>query len=106
MILLPDHKMHQAILQVLSDLPEDDQNISQTRFAPVKYRPITVNIEVKLPGEGKNDMMIQLAVWTAAQMKKLNVLSGALAPIGKPLVSVERHDWRLYTTFQTDDGRG
>jgi hypothetical protein len=105
MILLPDHEMHQAILQVLSDLPEEDQNINQTRFAPVKYRPITVNIGVKLPEEGNNDMMVKLAVWTAAQLKKLNVLSGTLAPVGIPLVSVERHDWRLYSTFQKDDGK-
>jgi len=99
-ILLPDNKMHQAILQVLRDLPEEDQNINQTRSAPVKYRPITVNIEAKLPGEGKNDAMVQLAVWAAAQMEKLNALSGTLAPIGIPLVSVEGHDWRLYNTYQ------
>jgi hypothetical protein len=30
MILLPDDATHQAILQVLRDLPEDDQNINQT----------------------------------------------------------------------------
>jgi hypothetical protein len=103
MILLPDDKMHQAILQVLRDLPEEDQNINQTRSAPVKYRPITVNIEVKLPGEGKNDAMVQLAVWAAAQLEKLNALSGTLAPIGIPLVSVEGHDWRLYKTYQKED---
>jgi hypothetical protein len=104
MILLPDNAMHQAILQVLRDLPEDDQNINQTRSAPVKYRPITVNIEVKVPGEGKNEAMVQLAVWAAAQMEKLNTLSGKLAPIGIPLVSVEGHDWRLYSTYQKEDG--
>ncbi|KAF4627925.1 hypothetical protein G7Y89_g10226 [Cudoniella acicularis] len=103
MILLPDDKMHQAILQVLRDLPEEDQNVNQTRSAPVKYRPITVNIEVKLPGQGKNDAMVQLAVWAAAQLEKLNALSGALAPIGIPLVSVEGHDWRLYNTYQKED---
>jgi len=44
--------------------------------------------------------MVQLAVWAAAQMEKLNALSGTLAPIGIPLVSVEGHDWRLYNTYQ------
>ena len=72
--------------------PEENQNINQTRSASVKYRPITVNIEVKLPGEGKNDAMAQLAVWAAAQLEKLNALSGTLAPIGIPLVSVEGRD--------------
>ena len=104
MILLPDEVTHQAILQVLRDLPEDEQNINQTRSAPVKYRPITVNIEVKVPGGGKNEAMVQLAVWAAAQMEKLNALSGKLVPIGIPLVSVEGHDWRLYNTYQKGDG--
>ena len=103
MILLPDEETHQAILQVLRDLPEEDQNINQTRLAPVKYRPITVNIEVKLPGEGKNDTMVQLTVWAAAQLEKLSALSGTPARIGIPLVSVEGHDWRLYIAYQKDD---
>lgn len=38
---LPDDATHEAILQVLRDLPEDDQSINQTRSTPVKYRPIT-----------------------------------------------------------------
>ncbi len=105
MVLLPDDKLDQAILQVLRDLPEEDQNINQTRFAAVRYRPITVNIEVKLPGEGKNDAMVQLAVWGSAQLAKLNFLSGTLAPIGIPLVSVEGHDWRLYNTYQQEDSK-
>jgi hypothetical protein len=70
----------------------------------VKYRPITVNIEVKEPGEGKNEAMVQLAVWAAAQLEKLNTLTGELAPIGIPLVSVEGHDWRFYDTYQIEDG--
>lgn len=106
MILLPDNTTHQAILQVLRDLPEECQNINQTRSAPVKYRPITVNIEVKVPGEGKNEAMVQLAVWAAAQMEKRNTLTGTgkLAAIGIPLVSVEGHDWRFYQTYQQEDG--
>lgn len=104
MILLPDNEMHQSIFQVLRDLPEDDRNINQTRYTPVKYRPITVNIEVKIPGEGRNEAMVQLAVWAAAQMEKLNALSGKLATIGIPLIYIERHDWRLYNIYQEKDG--
>jgi hypothetical protein len=104
MILLPDKRMHRAILHILRDLPEEDRNINQTEFSAVAYRPITVNVEVKLPGKGTNESMIQLAVWSAAQFEKLNELSGTLAPIGIPLVSVEGHDWRLNITYQSDDG--
>ena len=105
MLLLPDPKTHHAILQVLCDLPEEDQNINQTNFAPLKYRPIPLNFEVKLPGEGQNDAKVQLAVWASAQLQKLNALSGgSLAPIGIPLVLVAGHYWRLYITyFQTDE---
>ena len=65
--------------------------------------PITVNIEVKVPGQGKNEAMVQLAVWAVAQMEKLNTLSGKFVPIGLPLVSVEGHDWRFYNIYQTED---
>jgi hypothetical protein len=50
-------------------------------FASVKYRPITASIKVKVPGEGNNEALVQLAVWTAAQIKKLNALNGKLAGI-------------------------
>jgi hypothetical protein len=73
----------------------------------VKYRPITVNIEVKVPGGGgKNEAMVQIAVWAAAQMEKRGALTGTgkLAAIGIPLVSVEGHDWRFYQTYQQEDG--
>ena len=36
---------HQAILQILRHVPENDQNINQTRSNPVRYRPISVNIK-------------------------------------------------------------
>ena len=49
--------------------------------------------------------MVQLAVWAAAQLQKLNALSGTLAPIGIPLVSVEGHDWRLYNIYQKEDSK-
>lgn len=83
-IILPNDAMHQAILQVLRDLPEDEPNINQTRSALARYRHITVNIEAKVPGEGKNEALAQLAVWTAAQMKRLNSLSRKLASIVIP----------------------
>jgi hypothetical protein len=104
MCLIPDDNTHQAILQLLRHLPEMDQNINQTRAAPVRYRPITVNIEVKLPGAGRNETMVQLSIWVAAQFNKLNTLSGRRVSIGIPLVSVEGHDWRIYIAYQKENG--
>jgi hypothetical protein len=62
MFLLPDDNSSRLILQALSELPEDEHNINQTRFAPVRYRPITVNVEVKLPGEGRDEAKVQLSI--------------------------------------------
>jgi hypothetical protein len=107
-VLLPDETMHRAILDVLRrSLDDEDHNINQTRSGPVRFRPITVNIEVKVPGEGRNQTMVQLSVWVTAQFKKLNALTdcrGAVREICIPLVSAEGHDWRVYIAYQTADG--
>jgi len=103
MCLIPDDDTHRSILQLLRHLPEMDQNINQTRAAPVRYRPITVNVEVKLPGAGRNETMVQLSIWVAAQFNKLNALSGKRVSIGIPLVSVEGHDWRIYIAYQKEN---
>jgi hypothetical protein len=58
---------------------------------------------VKVLGEGRNDTMVQLAVWTAAQLEKLNSLSGELVEIGIPLLYVEGHDWRGYIVYQEEE---
>ena len=51
-VLLPtDRTMYKGILEKLR-YSEDGYNINQTGYTPVKYRPITVNIKVKVPGEG------------------------------------------------------
>jgi hypothetical protein len=100
--------MHRAILDVLRQSYDDENhNINQTRSGPVRFRPITVNIEVKVPGEGRNQTMVQLSVWVTAQLKKLDALTegrGAVQRICIPLISVEGHDWRVSIAYQTSDG--
>lgn len=103
--LLPDHKLDEQIRLSLRDFPEEHQNINQTPFPPVKFRPISLNIEAKAPGSGKNDMMVQLSIWVAAQFKKLEVLRGAKSvDIGLPLISIEGHDWKGHMAYQVEDG--
>jgi hypothetical protein len=108
LVLVPNETMYQAILNVLRQSYDDeDHNVNQTRSGPVRFRPITVNIEVKVPGEGRNQTMVQLSVWVAAQFKKLNALTDgreAVQRIYIPLISVEGHDWRLSIAYQTADG--
>lgn len=104
LIIRPRPATHAGIRRVLQGLGDDHCNINQTRYAPVRFNPITVNIEVKPPGSGKNDAMVQLAIWVAAQFKKLNILSGEVVTIPIPLVWVEGHEWRVYVAFQKANG--
>lgn len=104
LMLLPQDSMREGIRRVLQSLDDENCNINQTRYAPVRFNPITVNIEVKPPGSGKNDAMVQLAIWVAAQFNKLNSLCDELAMVAIPLVWVEGHDWRVYIAFQKATG--
>ena len=103
--LLPDEKFRQQIRLSLRDFPTEHRNVNQTPFSPVKFRPISLNIEAKTPGSGKYDMMVQLSIWVAAQFKKLEMLRGAKSvDIGLPLVSIEGHDWKAHMAYQVEDG--
>jgi hypothetical protein len=102
-IVLLFEEEHDQILETLRHLPEEDQNINHTSFMPVRYKPIVINIEVKVPGQGKNETMVQLSIWVAAQFNKLQALRGKLTDIGIPLISVEGHQWTIYIAHQQND---
>jgi hypothetical protein len=102
-VLLFENKPNKQIREILHHLPEEDQNINHTSFMPIRYKPITISIEVKVPGQGKNETMVQLSIWVAAQFNKLQVLRGKLTDIGIPLLSVEGHDWKVHIAYQQDD---
>ena len=104
LMLLPQDSMREGIRRILQSLDDEHCNINQTRYAPVRFNPITVNIEVKPPGSGKNDAMVQLAIWVAAQFNKLNSLCEEVATVAIPLVWVEGHDWRVFIAFQKESG--
>jgi hypothetical protein len=103
-VLLFENKPNKQIREILRHLPEEDQNINHTSFMPIRYKPITISIEVKVPGQGKNETMVQLSIWVAAQFNKLQALRGKLTDIGIPLLSVEGHDWKVHMAYQQDDG--
>ena len=70
----------------------------------MRYKPITVNIEVKPPDCGQNDATMQLKIWATAQFNKLNDLSDGEATFMIPLVLVEGHDGRIFIAFRNTSG--
>ncbi|KAH8588320.1 hypothetical protein B0O99DRAFT_600903 [Bisporella sp. PMI_857] len=72
-----------------------NESLEQSRSALVEPKPFgPKHLNVKVPGEGNNEALVQLAVWTAAQIKKLNALNGKLAGIAIPQVLIAGHDWK------------
>jgi hypothetical protein len=71
-------------------------------YAPVRYNPVTVNIKVKPRGSGKNDAMVQLAIWAAAQFNKLNALSDEIVTIPIPLMWMEGPEEGIYHFSEGD----
>lgn len=105
LFLQPSANEESSIQDLLRSQPSEERSINQTRHEPIRYRPITVSVEVKVPGAGKNDAKVQLGIWVAAQIKRLNGLGplgdeNALGGMIFPLLSVEGHDWRLYIAYQ------
>ena len=66
--------MQEGIRQIFEGFDDELCNINQTGYVPVRFKPITVNIKVKPPGSGKNNAIVQLAIWVAAQFNRLNKL--------------------------------
>lgn len=70
------------------------QSINQTGFPALCERPIAVSIEVKRTSDGADKARLQLAVWLAAQWKKLQNLSDQL-PDYLLAFWIQGHDWSL-----------
>jgi len=73
------------------------QSLNQTFYDPLRYSPIAISIETKIPGEGWDTGLIQLATWASAQHTQLR---GLLLQGGKPttqclalpLIIIQGHD--------------
>lgn len=51
---------------ILKDTRDDEASINYSEHS-ASLQPIVANIEVKAPGSGRNDALVQLTVWVAAQ---------------------------------------
>ena len=60
-------------------VPDPQQSINQTPHFSLRQRPLAVSIETKTIGRTEEEARVQLAVWVAAQVKRLRHLVGSLA---------------------------
>lgn len=75
-------------------------SLSQTTFEPLRYSPVAVSFETKLPGESWADANLQLNTWALAQVAKLKELlikAGRPAVVipALPLVVVQGNEWKF-----------
>ncbi|KAH9827257.1 hypothetical protein Tdes44962_MAKER09780 [Teratosphaeria destructans] len=90
------------------------QNINffnQTKYGPIRFKPITVSIETKLPVEGGAKALVQLETWAQAQIQRLENLHSWvgdpwLVHMPLPLIAVHGDVWKLYYMQQNRDGHG
>lgn len=74
--------------------------LNQTEYEPVRYSPIAVSIETKVPGEGWDDAQLQMSTWMLAHIAKLKELClKAGAPEVRvpslPVIVVQGHEWNF-----------
>lgn len=74
-------------------------SINHTAQEHMRYQPIAVSIETKLPGESKREADKQLLVWVSGHFTRLRQLlstkqSQTIPAL--PLLLVQGHDWKLY----------
>lgn len=104
----PDEAMIEAMRLIAARDPYVTTSLNQTNHAPLRTRPVSVNIETKLTGHDWNKATVQVAIWVAAQFSKLEQLAAEVnKDIGSlpflPLIIVQGHDW---TFLAATRGRG
>ena len=108
LILQPNERLQMEIRHVMKGIGEGHRSINQTKYAPVRYKPITVNLKVKPPGSGKNNATVQLTIWATAQFNKPKDLNKGGAALIMPLMSIRlqhQSDTIRISEIQTDHGK-
>jgi hypothetical protein len=102
-VLVPDFQTHKDITTKLWS--DNLLSINHTKAEYVCFKPITVSIETKRPGMDEDSAKIQLGVWAAAHLERLQISSGpntVLSILSEAIV--QGHDWRLKIASMTSDG--
>lgn len=84
-------------------------SINHTSHTPLLAAPITMSIETKRPGEEWDTAQLQLGIWAAAHLTRLEQLSrqaGCQAPFAHvlPLIVIQGHDWSFLAASRAAPG--
>jgi len=106
----PDTAMINAMRIIAAHHPLDTASVNHTYHAPLRTKPISVNIETKLTGQHWNSAVVQLGVWMAAQFKKLEQMvteaNGELSSLPfLPAIVIQGHDWNFLAVTLDKDRR-
>ncbi|KAK5013714.1 hypothetical protein LTR60_003720, partial [Cryomyces antarcticus] len=111
--------LQRRIAQLTFPLGPALESLSQTTtYTPLRYNPVAVSIETKLPGQGLDNAQIQVSTWAFAQMRKLEellALTGSVAAMAGekmvegelpvlPLVVVLGHEWYFLAMTRVREG--
>lgn len=99
-----------------SHSPGRTTSFNQTEYLPLRYRPLSISVETKLPGDDSDKGQTQLGVWVRAQYTKLEQLLRLATTFGSseadaktiplpvfPLLLVQGHEWNLMVAFREGD---
>ena len=81
------------------------RGITQTMAEYARFTPLGVNIETERGAINENEVHVQLALWTFAQVKKLKPLmkEGSTIPV-LPILKIQGNDWRFMLGEEIRDG--
>lgn len=84
------------------------RSLNQSFYNPLRYSPIAISIETKIPGEGWDNAMVQLSTWASAQLTQLRSLltKGGISTtqcMALPLIITQGHEWYFLIMEDCED---
>jgi hypothetical protein len=70
-------------------------SINHTKAEYVRFKPIVISLETKRPGMDEDTAKVQLGVWAAAHLERIQELSRQTDLPILPQILIQGHDWRL-----------
>lgn len=89
----PDVATKRRIIKKLKS--EFTPSINHTKAEYVRFKPIVISLETKRPGMDEDTAKVQLGVWAAAHLERLQELSRSTDLPMLPQILIQGHDWRL-----------
>ncbi len=96
----PDKTTKHRIIEKLK--ADFSPTINHTKAEYVRFKPIVISIETKRPGMDEDTAKVQLGVWAAAHLERLQELSLKTDLPILPQILIQGHDWRLKLASLTE----